>query len=374
MATFLYHFYDFSSRRLIDTLPVESARFSYALSGTGTFSGELPLYADDLPADRVRAAVLAYRTKLYVERGGQLVWGGWLHEEPSYSSETGRVTVTAEESLGYFARRFLPTLSYTGVEQLAIARNIISVLQAEPGGDMWITLDPSVTSGQLRDRNYNAYDKTDGLTALSQLSEVIAGFEYATQTIWDGSMAPLETLLLAAPQLGRRLSASGMEFDYDRFTGTGNLEQFGWAGAGTAMATRTWAQSETDEGVQLTAYAERPDLVAGGYPLMEATESFDRVSDVATLQAHADALSAYRAGSRIIATARAKAQPGRLTLGDWQMGDDVLCRISDWKFPPDPSTGAPGFTGWLRMVGCEVTPGEDGTESYDFTLGDFLAT
>src|ERR1043165_3513654 len=99
MADFAYHFYDIATRVKIDTLPVEDPRFGWEIGGIGPFSGSLPLYADDLPAARVRDAVLPYRTKIFVERGRQLVWGGWIHEEPSYAPSPGKGTINAEESL-----------------------------------------------------------------------------------------------------------------------------------------------------------------------------------------------------------------------------------------------------------------------------------
>uniref|UniRef100_UPI003F49937B hypothetical protein n=1 Tax=Nonomuraea sp. CA-251285 TaxID=3240002 RepID=UPI003F49937B len=371
MATYRYHFFDFATKRHIDTLPVEQAAFGWELGGVGTFTGELPLYADDLPAARVRDAIIPYRTRLFVERGQSLVWGGWLHDPPSYDSASGRVTIRAEESLGYFDRRFMPTKRYDQIDQLEIARDVLALAQAQPGGDMWIGLDAAVLSGRLRDREYSAYDRTPVLSALSQLSEVIDGFEVGVQVGWFGA-TPQETLLLGYPRLGRALGASGLAWEYDRFVSSQQtLESFQWSPAGIPMATRSIASAETDEGVQLSATADRPDLIADGYPLLEYGETFDGVSDAATLQDHADALQGVRSAPRIAATATAMAQPG-LEVGGFLVGDDVLVRISDWRFPPGPH-GEPGFIGYLRIVGVDVTPGEEGAESYSFTLAD-LAT
>lgn len=368
MAEWAYHFYDFSTRRKIDTLPMENVRFGREHSGVGTLSGEIPMYDSGLPAHRVRDAIYAYRTKIYVERGGQLVWGGWLHEEPAYSSETGRVTINAEETLGYFSHRFLPTVEFWGVDQLEIARQLIEVCQAEPGGDMWLHVDPAVMSGVLRDRSYSRYDKTPALTALMQLSEVISGFEVSTQVVWDAGV-PHELLLLGYPRIGRALRASGLVWEYDRFvTSEQTLESFTWGPSQVSLATRCFADSETDEGVQLTAMSERPDLVSAGYPLIDHAEMFDGVQEFTTLQAHADALQAFRSVPRVTATATAKAQPG-LEIGDFLIGDDVLCRISDYRFPPGED-GAPGFIGYLRIVGYDCTPGPEGIETYTFTLAD----
>jgi hypothetical protein len=370
VADYRYLFYDFSTRRLIDALPMTGVSYGWEVSGVGTLSGSIPLFADDLPAQRVRDAIHPYRSKIFVERDSQLVWGGWIHEEPSYDSATGMVQIKAEESLGYFAQRFMPTVTYTGQDQLAIARSIIDSLQVQPGGDMWIVTDPTVISTVLRDRSYSEFDLTPGLQALTQLSEVINGFEFCTQTSYDGNRLPHELLILGYPQVGRRLDASGVVLEYDRFTGAGNVESFTWSDSGTPMATQVWANAETDEGVQLTATTARQDLLAVGYPLMETGETFDGVTNIATLQAHAGALLEFRGAPRIAAQVTVKAQRG-LQLADFLIGDDFLVRLSDWRFPPGQG-GAPGLITYLRMVGCTVTPG-DGLETYQFTMADFLS-
>lgn len=371
MAEYRYLFYDISTRRLIDTLPMSGVQFGWEVSGIGTFSGNIPLYADDLPAARVRDAILPYRTKIFVERDRQLCWGGWIHQEPAYDSATGQVQVQAEESLGYFARRNMGTVTYSGQDQLDIARSIIASMQAQPGGDMWINLDPTVLSAVVRDRTYSQFDQSPALQALTQLSEVINGFEFCTQVTYDGNQMPYELLILGYPQVGRRLEASGVVLEYDRFTGQGNVESFTWSDAGTPMATKVWANAETDEGVQLTASAERTDLISAGYPLMEANESFDGVTSYETLLDHANALQEFRGAVRIAAEVTVKAQPS-IQLPDVLLGDDFLVRMSDWRFPPGQG-GAPGLVTYLRMVGCQVSPGVEGEETYTFTMADFAS-
>lgn len=371
MAEFRYLFYDVATRRLIDALPMSGVQFGYELSGVGTLSGNIPMYADDLPAARVREAILPYRTKIYVERDHQLCWGGWIHEEPSYDSATGVVSVKAEETLGYFDQRFMPTVAYAGQDQLAIARSLIDTAQAQPGGDMWLVTDASVISTVARDRSYSQFDRNTVLTALTQLSEVINGFEYAVQTTYDGSQMPHELLLLGYPRLGRSSGTSGVVLEYDRFSGLGNVEAFTWSDAGTPMSTRVWASSETDEGVQLTTMAERPDLIALGYPLMEIGETFDGVVNIATLQAHADALQEFRSDVRIAAQITVKAQPG-IRIGEMLLGDEFLCRFSDWRFPPGQG-GSPGFQQYMRLVAFDVEPGVEGAETYRLTMADFLS-
>lgn len=371
LADYRYYFYDVSTKRLIDVLPMASVSFGWELRGVGTLAGSIPMYADDLPAERVADALHPYRTKIFVERDGALVWGGWINEEPAYDSSSAVVSVRAEESLGYFANRSMPTVEYSQIDQLTIARSMITTAQAEPGGDFWISVDPSVISGVLRDRSYAQNDQSPVLTALTQLSEVIDGFDFASQVVWVGNL-PYESLVLGYPRLGRPTSASGVVLEFDRFSGAGgNVESYTWADAGVAMATRAWATTETDEGVQLTARAERPDLIADGYPIMECSERFDGIVDFTTLADHAAALALYRSGPRITAQFALKPQAG-IEIGEFTLGDDVLVRISDYRFPPDPSNGAPGFLGYLRLVGASVQVDDDGDEDLTFTCADFI--
>jgi hypothetical protein len=371
VAEYQYHFYDLSSSHYLDSLPCENVTFTQELRGVGTFTGDLPLYSsDELDSSRVLAATVPHRTKVFVERDSALVWGGRLIPPRDYDSTTGRITLNAEETLGIFDKRFLPTLSYMGIEQLDIARGLINTLQTGPGGNVGLQLGAGA-SGVKRDRNYALGDQTTGLSALTDLSEVIGGFEFSTQTVWSTGNTPQETLLFGYPRLGRVRGATGIVIEYNRIgSASGNVISYTLSD-GEGLYTRCWAVTETDEGVQLVAHTDNTALLAAGYPLLEQSESFDGIVDLKTLQGHSDAMARYAAGHHATGAFVVAATPN-LQLGDWQLGDDVLVRISDWRYPPDPRTGAPGFVDYMRIVGTEVSPGgQDTIEQYTFTMADF---
>ncbi|MBO2461662.1 hypothetical protein [Actinomadura violacea] len=368
MAEYRYHLYDLASGVRIDTLPLEQVTYSREMRGVGSLRGQLPMYGDGLTAARVLQATIPDHTKIFVERDNALVWGGRLVPPRSYDSASGMLSVTAEETIGAFASRYLPTLSFLGADQFDIARALLSTPQADSGGNMGVGATAGL-SGVLRDRNYNAADQTVVLTALTELSEVENGFEFATQTVWSGG-APAETVLLGYPRLGRAGADSGLVLEYDAFGGGGNIVSYTWDD-GPGLFTRSWASTETDEGVQLTASATNSALLGQGYPLLEQSQQFDGITNLATLQAHANALSAFAGGHHVTAKVTVMAQPG-VEVGDWQLGDEALVRISDWRFPPDPGAGTPGYAGYMRIMEVQVTPGAEGDEQYDFTMGDML--
>lgn len=371
MAEYRYHLHDLASGARIDTLPLEQVAFSQELRGVGALRASVPLYGSGLDAARVLQATIPDHTKIFVERDNALVWGGRLVPPRSYDSTSGMLSLAAEETIGAFAYRYLPTLTFAQVDQLDIARALISTPQADPGGNMGVGAT-SGASGVLRDRNYNAADQTVVLTALTDLSEVEGGFEFATQTAWAGGV-PTETVLLGYPRLGRAGADTGLVLEYDVFGGGGgNIVSYSWDD-GPGLFTRSWAATQTDEGVQLTASATNSGLLGQGYPLLEQSQQFEGISNLATLQAHANAMSAWAAGHHATAKVTVMAQPG-VEIGDWQLGDEALVRISDWRFLPDPGAGTPGYVGYMRIMGVQVTPGVQGEEEYEFTMGDMLVS
>jgi hypothetical protein len=139
---------------------------------------------------------------------------------------------------------------------------------------------------------------------------------------------------------------------------------------GPGMALRTWATSETDEGVGLAAKAERLDLIAQGYPMIERHVPVDGAATTARLQQHADALQRASSAPTLTATFTVVAHEG-LELGAWSLGDDVRVRVTD-PWWPARQNGAPGLDTWMRLVEYEVTPDSNGVEKYDFTMAEMV--
>lgn len=371
MGEYRYHLYDPNNHVIIDTLPFENVTFTQEVRGVGTFSGDVPLYADGLSAGRVLDATIPDRTKVFVERDGALVWGGRIVPGRDYDSATRHLTINATETLGVFELRFLPTLAFFGKDQMFIARQIFASLMATGGSGVDLLLDSTLMSGQLRDRAWNLGDRNTGLQALTDLSEQLGGFEFCTSVTWGSTGLPEETLLLAFPRLGRLRSSAAQVLEYDLFGTPGNVVSYTWSD-GAGLFTRSWADTQTAEGVQLVAKQDNPTLLAAGYPMLEQAQSFTGIPSLAALVPHAKAMAAFSNGHRAVATFVVSAAPG-MELGDWSLGDDVMVRISDWRFPPDPKTGAPGFADFMRIAGVSVSPQTGATpERYTFTMATFL--
>ena len=129
----------------------------------------------------------------------------------------------------------------------------------------------------------------DGLTALTDMTELENGFEFETQVVWDTGGLPQETLILAYPRLGVIAPAGATVVLELNETGGGNIESYTWP-EGPGMFTRTWADATTPDGVQLDAHYDAAALLSTGWPLTEQRVDYSsaKPTTAATLQAYAN--------------------------------------------------------------------------------------
>lgn len=364
MATFRYIFTDWQNN-LLDQLPVQGSTLTWGVSTPGTFTGQVIL-GDQLKGPRVRACTQPLKTKLFIERDGQLQWGGQVTEPRPYDSSSHAVTVNAQETTGYLAGVFLPTLSLLGLDQVTIAEQVVAAAQAQAGASAGLTVTPLTgLSGVLRDGAYSQSDFTDALQAVTDMTEASGGFEFATRVSWSNGV-PFEEILIAYPQLGRRGAASPLVIEYNEVTGAGNCRNYTWPD-GPGLATRVWGSATTADGVQLVASADNLDLLRSGYPLIESKVDFSssKPATQADLQAYVTQQAAWADGE--VTAAQFTVTPSAdFRLGLFTVGDDVRVRITDEWFPAGAG-GQPGFDGWMRIGQLQCTPDQSGSEVYTVT-------
>src|SRR6185369_265142 len=101
----------------------------------------------------------------------------------------------------------------------------------------------------------------------------------------------------------------------------GNMLSYKWTSGGGVMATRTYAQGTgTTRGTQI-AVAENLDRYSAGWPLLETDDIFSSVSEIATLQGHANSQLAALDLPVVSPTLRVRGDlPPRL--GEYSVGDN----------------------------------------------------
>ena len=317
---------------ILGELPVTAASYGVALNSAGRFQCTLPLEADparlrlpfyaggstDLDADVdlvTMANLTPGTTAVWFERDGVLLFGGIVWAV-SADSEGNTLTVAGEGPQSYLRRRAIrSTLTYTGVDQLDIARALIDHAQSVANGTIGLTYD-TTDSGVTRDRTYLAYERKNLGEAIEQLAAVDGGFDWRWDHNYVGGI-PTWSMGFTYPATGRDTQHV---FEVGTNCSIGNYETDGSTianlvdvfGAGTAAETLIAT-------VQNTA-------LQGPYPILETTESHSDVLVLATLELYGRRRLSRGAGPtrRAQLTTFAGTDP---TLGSYICGDRVRVKV-----------------------------------------------
>ena len=356
MADYVYTAYDLRTNVPIADLPLSRVTWSRQLNEDGELTATLSPAAAAGRADL--SSVLPGRTAIYVRRDGQYMAGYFL-TAPFHRTPAG-VEITSGSCRGllsYFSfRRLASTLVYTQVDQLQIARNLVTAVDA--AGNIGLETEAAVMSTVLRDRTYAGSELKDVREALLQLAAVDDGFDLAVDVETGPTGDPRRILRLSYPRRGRTVADSGLTLEYP-----GNVLDYDWAGGQTPPLTTVYGIGTGDGETALRATATNPALLAAGWPVLEGDLSLTDVSLQVTLDSHVRAAADAAAGT--IATPGLSVTADDPPLGSYLEGDDVRLRILDDAF------GGPGpvdidVTG--RLTGYTVSVSDDGQEQVQMTL------
>jgi hypothetical protein len=344
---------DLRTDAVLDVLPIAGVSYDDYIGKTGSLSGTVPLPSRDI-AQRAKAALLPGRTMLYLERGGQIAWGGPLWTRTPTMDERGfeSCPIQAGGLEGYFRshRLLVDTLTLAGVDQLDIVRQLIAYCQAQTGGNLGIEIDYAQLSGVLRDRTYSRYDLPWIGGLIDQLAAVDGGFEWRIQCYRDTGGVRHRALRLGYPILtaGSRdimLSSPGpvcgLALPEDATTAAN-----AWQSRGATTGTNQAASSVPLMSAMLTS----PGDYTAGWPRLDGTSDYTDVSVQADLDAHATAdLARWRRPITIPAVKIRTAVADVPILGSY-----IRLRIVNFWNP------APGLSARYRVVGLKVDPEERG--------------
>ena len=371
MAVYRVISLDLRTGTRIAELAVNGLRYGSRLNSCGDLSGTVPLPALTSTANKVLAAQIndavdEGRRQIVVERDGVVVWSGisWL---APYRDDHPCRELRAAEDWSYFGDRVIATtLTYTGADQLTIAKAIIDDALAAQGADIGITVPTPTASGVTRDRVYNSFELKPVREAIEQLAACDDGFDFAIDAAWDAATGALtKTFRLSYPRRGVGYQSSGYVFEVGR-----NVIDWTWPTDGTRMGNKVWAVGRGDASSTMISsqsdVSQIQPLASGGpgYPLLETTISRTDVSVQATL----DSLAIARLKSSATPvtlpeiTVRADVDP---MFGTYIVGDS--CRFI---VPPNTSPRFPdGLDSYFRIVGWDVAVGDDGDEQVKLILG-----
>jgi len=343
---------------LVIDLPLVEFSGEVALTG-GSMSATVPLQHLDSPARQaILESTIPGRYSIVAKYQG-IVRGEWIIWQRDRSNDLAPIDLAGAEVISFLERRVVPGKTYTQIEQLDIAADLIAKgFGPSPlgNGSIQMSVGAYTASGQKRDRTYTLGDGTIG-GRLKELGAVQNGFDYYIESIETGNVGTTtsiqRTARLAYPRAGN---------DQDLVLEDRNVIDFKLTEDAQRLASRTYAIGEN---ALVSNYENDSLITAGRMPFMEKTESHTSVSDSATLDGYARALwddsqTDALPGDLLILADR---HPG---IGDWQLGDiltlvleesvnfpiglRVDVRIISWSFKP-PSSGPETMTLGITQEG-----------------------
>lgn len=358
---YTYEVSDLVTGIVLAELPLVNVRYGQTLNGSGQFTGSFQVESRNSVNRRVKDPydlTMPCRRAITVWRDDRPMWEGviWTRR---YDSSTGNLDIGAGDYWSYFDHRYvIPVLDaapavdvvarqveeYVNWDQNAIAQNLVRWAQIHPGGNLNIQLDDS-TSGIFRDRTYEGHQLTTVGDALSKLAGVINGPDILFDVTGpDNRGRPIRRMRVGTPYLGQQGSAHSWEYG-------ANLLSYAWPSDGSRYASRAFAVGDgAAEGTPIAVSEDRSGYQKG-WPLMEVEQGYSGITEMATLQEHADSdqFAARMPVALPTITVRGDMHP---MVGEWGMGDDANVTIED-------DFHVNGLDTVMRIVASSITPGEE---------------
>ena len=359
MATqYRYLLADVLTNNILAELSLTNVNFTQQLNAAGSFTGDLLLSGVNSTSLNVLNSTIPGRCAVYVDRSGTLVWGGiiWARE---WDSANQHLKISAREFESYFERRrIISTLAFEGVDQLVIAQELIEAAQSVPYGNIGVVV-PTTTSGVIiGSQVYYGYELKTYFSALSDLAKNNNGFDFNIAVSYDGSGNPVKTLQLGYPRLG---DASTTSVSVPVFTlPAGNIIQYNYKEDGTKAVNSLYATGAGSNEGKLIANSVDSTKTASGWPLLEDSTNYSNITDSTLLSglASGQVLAASYPPQTIQVVAPPYLDP---VYGSYAIGDQARLVIQDPFYPSQ-------FDGNYRIIGLNVTPGENAGERVTITM------
>jgi hypothetical protein len=343
---------DLRTDQVRDALPITGVRIEDYIGRTGSMTGTLTA-PDAATAERIRAAVVPGRTAVWIDRDGELWWGGIIWTAAVTSTARGtpaRAEIQAATFDSLFDHRLLTAdIVAEDVEQFEIARRLVDFAQSSEGGDIGIRTDRTSASGVRRTRRYSRYDLPRIRDLLDKLAAVENGFEWRIRVYRDAAGERVKELQLGHPHIFTTRGPGDTVLDFP-----GPVTSYRFPYDATTLATHWRSRGATDADTSRPLMST-PFYVIGamdaGWPRLDGTSDYTTITSRAALDEHAaaDLIEAWT--RQVIPEITVNLDAAQITPAI--LGATVRLRIADvWT--------AGGFAGRYRVVGFTLRAPERG--------------
>lgn len=349
--------YDLVTRTKLAELPLLDVSYSEVLNGAGEFSATLPIGDLDTSKKRVQAALYELaskprRTALFIERDGQIVWGGIIWRR-DYVGTRKEYALQGAQYWSIFHHRLITnTKTYTQQDQTSgIVSDLITYAQSKTGAALSVTQN-TPASGVLRDATYWYYEVKSVAQVIEQMTDNNNGFDFALICAYDTSGAIVTRFETYYPERGQHAIVTSQVFEYGK-----NVIDFTWPEDGWASSNSVFLIGAGEAESMLRATQTDVGQL-GTFPLLESSYSYKDVSIQQTLDDHARSRLKDKKDDLVSPQIFVRGG-GDPSLGGYIPGDEIRFRVpvfvQDPRFPD-------GYDGVHRIASITVKVPNDQSE------------
>lgn len=379
MASYRYLVTDLLTTTIIAELPLTNVTWGQALNEAGQFSGEMLLsdsrivsYLGTGATNPIEACTVPGKTGLYVERNGQLIWGGiiWSRE---YDSGSQKLRLGGKEFDSYFGKRCITSdeVFDEGTDQFTVVKRLVDVVQSVPRGNIGINTSLVGTCGQgladiLPILEYEHRNLLDVIVDLSKQGPPF-GFDFHVDVAYDIFGNPTQNLRLFYPHKSSNYDPESATYPMLEFPGTALSYAFPEDGSSIANIVYAFGPG-TNEGQYISIAYGNND----GFPVLEDVITYSQIPDPRIVDRLAQSEARVRVvpvttmsmvwspqptsmSSSVDASFLAPVHASGPNFDEFTIGDQFRIRITDARFPS-------GVELSRRLANFDVQVGDDGAE------------
>ena len=208
-------------------------------------------------------------------------------------------------------------------------------------------------------QSYYYYELKTYFNAISDLAKSNTGFDFNIKVSYDSGGNIVKTLQLGYPRLGNPYSTTSTTVP-TFILPAGNILQYNYKEDGTKAANSVYASGAGSNEGKLIANITDPTKIGSGWPLLEDSTNYSNVTDISLLTnfATGQVLATSYPPQTLQIAAPPYVDP---VFGTYNLGDQARVVITDPFYPTE-------FDGNYRIIGLNVSPGENGPERVTLTL------
>lgn len=349
---------------------------------TGTFRADLPGFR----VQELLDATIPYRSNLWVERDGSLIWGGYVTSR-TYQSESLTYQIYAQ-TFDTFTQGDFHVADGTITDD---PQNVIiqqwNTMQARTNENLGVVIPTAVTSAGNMVSSWVGTDNTPTSDLIA--TAVKSGAEYRFDYAYSTTGVRTATLRVGRWDLPNLTIGSPVSSQSTTLKYPGDLSNY-WLAEGSGSALTILSIGKANGASTPRSTQTNTPLLNTGWPNYQAKENWSDVSDQTTLTNMTIAALQTFAPPYVSPTFKShhrsnrsghygSTQGGKVAFpfqtddtgfGNFTLGDYVhVVLVDKYRFPSGP------FAANYRVVGWSLSPAAGTTpEALDFTLAQPFAT